>query len=197
MNQLFINQKNAIDIQSRQDLTKMSESVKSDIPKYWEKDFINYQLNQIENGQHRMLFFLLWRSGVRITEALSIRKQDIDFQNYIITVRWLKSRKYQYRKVPMHPTLKETLQAYTGSLKAEDKLFPFTRQRAWQLCQKYFCGNPHQFRHSFAVNWLRCGCDLFILSQMLGHSDIRITQEYLKIVPMEQGRELLKINFDN
>ena len=195
MNDSFINNGTEIINRENQDLTKMTESVKLDIPKYWERDYINARLNDIQNGQHRMLFFLLWRSGIRITEALSIKKSDLDFQNYIMTVRWLKSRKYLVRKVPMHPTLKEVLQAYVGSLKADDKLFPFTRQRAWQLSKQYFEGSPHQFRHSFAVNWLRCGCDIFILSRILGHSDIRTTQEYLKIVPIEQGKELLKVEF--
>jgi len=56
-------------------------------------------------------------------------------------------------------------------------------------------GHPHQFRHSFAVNWLRCGGELVVLSRMLGHSNIQSTMEYLKIVPLDVGKELLKIQF--
>lgn len=57
-------------------------------------------------------------------------------------------------------------------------------------------GHPHQFRHSFAVNWLRNNGDIIILHRILGHTKIQTTMEYLKIVPTDQGKELLKINFD-
>jgi site-specific recombinase XerD len=44
-------------------------------------------------------------------------------------------------------------------------------------------GACHRFRDTFAVNALTTGCDIFSLSQMLGHSDVRITQDhYLKLV---------------
>lgn len=177
------------------DLTKTSTSARRELPKYWDRDYINSIIDEVQNPAHQMLFRFLWISGVRITEAINVRKRDIDFQNYTVTVRWLKSRKYKERVVPLHPTLRSLLQVYTATLKADDKLFPFTRQRAWQLVQKYFNGHPHQFRHSFAVNWLRCGGDVVTLHRMLGHSKIQTTMEYLNIVPIDQGKELLKVQF--
>jgi integrase len=142
-----------------------------------------------------MLMTFLWRSGVRITEAVSLRKCDIDFANYTMKLRWLKSRKYQHRIAPMHPYLKDMLQLYTASMLAEDRVFPITRQWAWQCCKKYLGGHPHQIRHSFAVNWLRSGGDIVILHRILGHAKIQTTMEYLKIVPIDQGKELLKVTF--
>ncbi len=143
-----------------------------------------------------MLLQFLWMSGVRITEAVSLRKSDIDFQHYTVNVLWQKSRKYRRRIVPIHPRLRELLQYYTGSMRQEDRVFPMTRQRAWQLTQKYLGGHPHQLRHSFAVNWLRSGGEIVVLHRMLGHSKVQTTMEYLKIVPTDQGKELLKIQFD-
>ncbi len=186
---------NIITILPKQDLTKTTEKVKKDFPKYWKRELINSKLELIKNPQHQMLLRFLWMSGVRITEAVSLRKQDIDFQSYVMTCRWLKSRKYKFRNVPLHPHLKPLLQLYTSTLKAEDRIFPITRQRAWQLTKKYLDGHPHQLRHSFAVNWLRSDGDLIILHRILGHSKIQTTMEYLKIVPIDQGKELLKIQF--
>jgi len=186
---------NIITILPKQDLTKTTEKVKKDFPKYWKRELINSKLELIKNPQHQMLLRFLWMSGVRITEAVSLRKQDIDFQSYVMTCRWLKSRKYKFRNVPLHPHLKPLLQLYTSTLKAEDRVFPITRQRAWQLTKKYLDGHPHQLRHSFAVNWLRSDGDLIILHRILGHSKIQTTMEYLKIVPIDQGKELLKIQF--
>ena len=185
-----------IEIQNNSDLTKTYQKVKSDLPKYWDKDFINFTINKIVNPRHQILFRFLWMSGVRISECINIKKGDIDFDNYTLNLKWLKSRKYNYRNAPMHPTLRNFLQLYTAAMKENDFVFPISRQRAWQLTQKYFKGNPHQFRHSFAVNWLRSSGDVFILSKVLGHSKIQTTMEYLKIVPVDQGKELLKISFD-
>jgi len=182
-------------IPSKQDLTKTPQLVKKDFAKYWDKEYIHERMTRIENTSHRMLMQFLWMSGVRITEAVNLRKKDIDFENYVMTVRWLKSRKYKYRNVPIHPNLLDVLRVYTAPMKAEDKVFPITRQRAWQLTKKYFNGHPHQMRHSFAVNWLRCKGDIIILHRILGHSKVQTTMEYLKIVPIDQGEELIKIQF--
>lgn len=181
---------------SNTDLTNRINNVKRDLPKYWNKEYINHNLNKIKNNKHRMLFKTMWMSGARVSEIIAIRKQDIDFENYTAKLRWLKSRKYNYRNIPLHPRLRDILQVYTAAMNSADKLFPLSRQRVWQLAKKYFKGHPHQFRHSFAVNWLRGGGDIIILHRILGHSKVQTTMEYLKIVPTDQGKELLKVEFD-
>lgn len=184
-----------IEVLSNRDLTNHAERVKQELPKYWDKEYINRMIELVNNHQHKMLLIFLWYSGVRITEAVSLRKQDIDFEHYTMQLRWLKSRKYNHRIVPMHPELRSLLQLYTASLKAENRVFPITRQRAWQITRKCLNGHPHQLRHSFAVNWLRCGGDIVTLHRILGHSKIQTTMEYLKIVPNDLGKELIKISF--
>lgn len=197
MTNSFINNKQIIEINNNKNLTIKTEKVKKELPKYWDKETINKIINNIKNHKHQMLIRFLWMSGVRITEAINLKKKDIDFNNYTMTVKWLKSRKYQQRIVPIHPLLKDLLIIYTASMNQEQRIFPISRQRAWQIIKKYFPeGNPHKFRHSFAVNWLRCGGDIVILHRILGHSKIQTTMEYLKIVPIDQGKELMKINFN-
>lgn len=191
----YIKQPLDVQVLNKQDLTNSPRCVKKDLPKYWDKAYIHAQIDSINNASHHMLMQFLWMSGVRITEAISLRKQDIDFDNYTMTVRWLKSRKYNHRILPMHPNLREFLKIYTASMLSETLVFPITRQRAWQLTRKYLNGHPHQMRHSFAVNWLRCGGDIVTLHRVLGHAKIQTTMEYLKIVPVDQGKELLKIQF--
>jgi len=166
--------------------------------KYWEKDYINQTINKISNHKDKMLIFVLWRTGLRITEIINIKKQDIDFKNYTMQVRYLKSRKYQNRIIPIHPQLKDLLQLYSAGMNLEDKIFPITRQRADQIVKIYFGteGYCHRFRHSFAVNWLRSGGNIVDLHRLLGHAKIQTTMEYLKIVPTDLGKELLKINFE-
>src|SRR5262249_22613198 len=59
---------------------------------------------------------------------------------------------------------------------------------------------PHHFRDTFAVNLLANGGDIFTVSQMLGHSDVKITQKhYLKLVPgyvERMAATTRKLNYD-
>jgi integrase/recombinase XerD len=180
---------------NKQDLTNHINNVKREIRKYWSREYINIAIIRVKNNKHKMFIKLLWFTGLRVTEAINIKKKDLNFQDLLITSRWLKNRKYFERVLPMHPLLKDVLELFVANLKAEEKLFPFTRQRAYQITQKYLKGNPHKLRHSFAVNWLKCNGDIVILHKMLGHSKIQTTMEYLKIVPIDQGKELIKILF--
>jgi len=191
----MIDKHTELEVLKPQELTNSYQNVKKDFAKYWDKDYINEMMNLIDKPSDRMFINFLWRTGVRVSEAVSLKKSDIDFNNFMMTVKWLKSRKYNYRVVPLHPTIKEILQVYTAGLKADDRVFPFTRQNAWRITKKYLRGHPHQLRHSFAVNWLRCKGDIIIWHNILGHSKIQTTMEYLKIVPVDQGKELMKINF--
>ncbi len=179
-----------------QDLTKTHQSVnKQDLPKYIDAQTIKERLEQVTNNNDRMLIIFLWMTGCRISEALGVLKKDIDLQNNTIQLRWLKSRKYNYRNIPMHPQLKQLLSFYLAPIKAEDKVFPFSRQRAFQITQKWLGASPHKLRHSFAVHYLRSGGELFDLHLLLGHSKIQTTMEYTKIVPKDLAKELNKVSF--
>ena len=187
---------NEIVILKPRDLTNSYQSVnKKDLPKYIDAEVIKERLEQVTNNNDRMLIIFLWMTGCRISEALGVLKKDIDLQNNTIQLRWLKSRKYNYRNIPMHPQLKQLLSFYLAPIKADDRVFPFTRQRAFQITQKWLGASPHKLRHSFAVHYLRSGGELFDLHLLLGHSKIQTTMEYTKIVPKDLAKELNKVVF--
>jgi integrase/recombinase XerD len=112
-----------------------------------------------------------------------------------MTIRWLKSRRWNERNVPLHSRLAELLEMYSGGMNLDDKIFPFTRIRGYYITKKWLGVSPHKLRHSFAVNWLRNGGDLAQLKAMLGHTYLNTTGEYLKIVPVDVAKELEKIKF--
>jgi len=190
-----------VDIENlnNQYLTKPIQKVKSDGIQYFDKDDLIQRLNRIPPGMHQMLFQFLWRTGCRVTESISILKKDIDFDNNIIKIRWLKNRKYNYRNIPLHSSLRNVLYMFVDRLKHDERLFPISRQRVFQLCRKYTLDNPHKLRHSFAVNFLRQSdrpMALIELKEILGHSNIKTTMEYLKVVPQNQAKALESISFD-
>ena len=55
---------------------------------------------------------------------------------------------------------------------------------------------PHMFRHTFAVNFLKQGGDLFVLSRLLGHTSIQVTQVYLQALKSDQARHMSKSVLD-
>ena len=182
--------------QGSENVTIHAETVhKEEIRKYLDKEEIQNKIMTIESARDRMFIVFLWMSGVRISEAISFKKQDIDFKNRMLKVRWLKSRKYKNRIVPLHNKLCLMLEVFTAAKKQEDVIFEFSRIQGFRIVKKHLDISPHQLRHSFAVHWLRCDGDIVTLHRVLGHSKIQTTMEYLKIVPVDQAKELDKIEF--
>lgn len=165
--------------------------------KYLDKEAIDNVIQRMENNRNRVFVRFLWNTGVRVSEALSVTKGDLWFSDNLIRIRWLKKRKEQTRTIPMHKSLKELLQLFSGSLNKADKLFGFTRQRAYQIVEECFGDgvSPHTFRHSFAVHYLRQGGRISDLCSLMGHSNLNVTMVYASIVKADLQDEVNKIDF--
>ncbi len=195
MEDSFKNKTTKIDDVLDKNLTIPKEDVnKGDFP-YWEASTVRDRISRIQNRKHKMLLQFMWMTGCRISEAINVKRADIDFTNYTVLVKWQKSNKGNHRNIPLHPRLQEILGFYCADFNRQDYIFNITRQRAFQICKKHLDGHPHKLRHSFAVHWLRSGNRLETLSQILGHSDIKTTMVYLQIVPRDQGKELMNMEF--
>ncbi|HKN19676.1 MAG TPA: site-specific tyrosine recombinase XerD [Dissulfurispiraceae bacterium] len=139
---------------------------------------------------------LLYASGLRISEVLVIKINDINFEGGFLRVMGKGSKE---RVVPMNHRASERIKKYMKELRPgllngrqSPYLFltgrgkPMTRQRFWQAL-KSFAGSadlklsPHMLRHSFATHLLDGGADLRSVQKMLGHSDIATTQIYTKV----------------
>ncbi len=139
---------------------------------------------------------LLYASGLRVSEVLTIKINDINFEGGFLRVMGKGSRE---RVVPMNHRASERIKKYMAELRPgllngrqSPYLFltgrgkPMTRQRFWQAL-KSFAGSadlkltPHMLRHSFATHLLDGGADLRSVQKMLGHSDIATTQIYTKV----------------
>lgn len=137
------------------------------------------------------LFELLYSAGLRISEALSIRLQDIDLEN-----EWLMpiGKGNKQRLVPLGSKAKENLQNWilNGRKETDPKSDcvilnnrgkPMSRMGAWKIVNQFTAHlgkqvSPHTFRHSFATHCLAAGMDLRVLQELLGHADLGTTQIY-------------------
>lgn len=141
-------------------------------------------------------------TGIRINELLGLRRTDVDFDNLILKVL---GKGNKHRLVPMSIELRKVLYRY---LSKHNFPLVFCTQHGTQLTQrnsdrdlKLFLRKVgglenvrcsfHTFRHTFAVNYLRKGGNLYYLQRILGHSTITTTEKYLKSLGIA---DLLKVH---
>lgn len=192
-----------VEVLKPQELTKSASNYTREYSfgKYLDREEINNLLSRIpsDRPKHSVFFHFLWRTGCRVTEAVSVRKEQINFQDGFIEIRWLKSRKYQRRIVPLQEGLRNILWLYCSPLKHDERLFPFTRQNADRIAKIYGFGHCHVIRHSYAVNFIKQSKGAYaipLLRKLLGHSRIETTMKYLEATPVDQAAALLDIRFD-
>ncbi len=140
-----------------------------------------------------MLFLL--DTGCRITEALTLRVNEIDMDNLLVT---LDGKGRKQRVVPFSFELRkmlfrfirdsgEKIDALLFANRTETRLGRRNVLRDVKLlCQRLGFKAPartlHAFRHTFAVNYLRRGGSVFHLQKVLGHSTLEMTRRYANLM---------------
>lgn len=190
-----------------------SSSLMRDERGYLEMEQADKILLACDSPRDRLLILTLIRSGRRISEivgARGIEPGDIDYKNSMINWNILKKKGSYKSLLPADPYLIAKLQAYILTLRLgySDKIFPITRQRAFQIVRRLGkrAGitkvgtksiHPHHFRHTFAVHAARnleSPADLIVLRNQMAHSSVAMTEKYLKFNP-EMGKKLLNKMF--
>jgi integrase/recombinase XerD len=149
---------------------------------------------------------LLYATGLRVSELVGLRLQDINLERGFLIVMGKGSKE---RAVPMGEVAATAVSRYlesdrTALLNGSDSDLLFisskrrgiTRQMFWERIKLYALKasigtaiSPHTLRHSFATHLLDNGADLRAVQAMLGHSDISTTQIYTH-VSMERLRKI-------
>ena len=149
---------------------------------------------------------ILLDTGLRISEVVSIKEQDIDWNRNSIRVMGKGSKE---RVVPFGRTVKRALLAYLkrrGHIVGNDHIFvselgdPLWREPVRRNIRKYGARagltgvrcSPHTFRHTFACNWIRNGGDVFSLQRILGHSTMHTVRLYVNLADSDLEAAHLK-----
>ena len=130
------------------------------------------------------LILFLYASGTRISEALALRREDIEGE-------WLHVRHGKGDKERIIPIADIALKAmseyiYESPFEKDDIWLnyqgkPLSRISAYKITQKYLGVSPHVLRHSYATSLIIGGADLRVVQELLGHASLLTTQIYTHV----------------
>lgn len=154
--------------------------------------------NDARGHRDRTMLELLYASGLRVTELVTLRPQAVSLNQGIVRII---GKGQKERLVPLGEEASRWLSDYSRGPRAvilggrmSEFLFPtarsdcITRQAFWQLIKRYALEagvakplSPHTLRHAFATHLLNHGADLRVVQMLLGHSDLSTTQIYTHV----------------
>jgi len=188
-----------------------SPKLKKSLPKVLTEEEVDKLLNikLIDNYSYRnkAMLELMYSSGLRVTELITLKITDIDFDMALVRIFGKGSKE---RVIPLGEyaiaALEEYVKYHRGNMlknKTTNYLFlssrgdKMTRQAFFKILKKLAQEqgvktefSPHTLRHSFATHLLKHGADLRSIQELLGHSDVSSTQIYTHIT-----NEKLKENY--
>ena len=156
-----------------------------------------------KNLRDTALLNMLYSTGMRVTEVVSLQLEDVDLENELLHCP---GKDDQIRSLPFDEFSKKVLVAYLNEGrpylvkdKNETALFlnhrgqQLTRQGLWLIIKAYAkqanlntAVTPHTLRHSFAAHKLNSGSDLQEVQKLLGHANISTTQIYTQLEEEEE-----------
>jgi len=157
------------------------------LPKVIDGEHIKEKLSKIENIKHKAILTLTYSVGLRVSEIVNLKIEDIDSKRMIIHVKNAKGRKD--RIVPLSPIVLNLLRDYYKIYRPSYYLFNGQSSIKYSIgsCQKIFKkyidnnGHIHTLRHSCFTNLLENGTDLRIIQKIAGHSNVKTTQIYTHV----------------
>lgn len=151
----------------------------------------SYDLNDPLEWRDYVLFSLMYGCGLRVSEAVGLKKEDFDLKARTLRILGKGSKEHI---VPIAPWLVSTLKEWLLPLAPSD--FLFHNARGGQLSARgiqyrmqdhadkiglAMTVHPHMLRHSYATHLLDGGADIRVVQELLGHSSLSTTQIYTHV----------------
>lgn len=168
---------------------------KKTVYKVLTKEELGTFFNACEKYMYKTIFMLIYGSGLREAEAVNLRIEDIDSKKMRIFVREGKGKKERYTVLPEtslgmlrkyylmykpnHPEGYLFLNREGEPLKTERLRVFFRRYRRKAKIRDKFV--VHSLRHSFATDMIERGATILEVKELMGHSNIRSTMEYIHV----------------
>ncbi len=145
--------------------------------------------------KHRAILMTAYAAGLRLSEVIGLRVDDVDSKRMVIRVRQAKGRRDRY--VMLSPRLLTLLREYWKLERPTDWLFPgdvpgnpITGKAVHKICVRAAENaglgkhvTVHTLRHSFATHLLEAGTDIRTIQILLGHRKLETTAIYTHVSP--------------
>lgn len=163
--------------------------------------FFHYLISYSENlDRDVILFTIIITTGCRKSEILSLKVQDINYEDN--TILFPKTKHYQSRTVPLRKDLAKYIKIYCdqNNLINSEQLFDLTPIELNNVFKKYLklANLPdvrlHSLRHTFATFMTESGADITVVQQLLGHSDLFTTKGYVHANIIQNRKMTLREN---
>jgi site-specific recombinase XerD len=163
------------------------------LPVVLNKEEVFKILSSVTNVKHRAILMITYSAGLRVSEVVRLKVEDIDTERKLIHVRSAKGRKDRYTL--LSEVTAETLNLYLKSYQPKKWLFPgkdenshLTVRSAEKIFDNAVRGagitkdvSVHSLRHSFATHLLESGVDLRYIQELLGHKSSKTTEIYTHV----------------
>jgi integrase/recombinase XerD len=162
------------------------------LPSVLSQEEIRKMLDSLRNTKHKLILSLIYSTGMRVSEAVSLMLKDIDYERNIINIKDGKGMKD--RIVPLADRIIKDLREYIKSYQPQIYVFEGLNG------SKYSCrsvqrivknalnkgkilkhASVHTLRHSYATHLLENGVDLRLIQELLGHKSSRTTEIYTHV----------------
>ena len=124
---------------------------------------------------------LIYSAGLRVSEVVKLRPDDMDTQRKLIRIRSAKGRKDRY--TILSDVAIGTLMEHQKKYKPQGWLFPGQRKDKHLTIR-----TVHSLRHSFATHLLESGVDLRYIQELLGHKSSKTTEIYTHVSNRDIGK---------
>ena len=162
------------------------------LPRMLSKTEVKRLFNAVENRKHLLMLQLCYGMGLRVSEVVQLRLQDLDTDLMQVLIKGAKGKKDRYVNLPEQvlPLLQSYYQEYTPTEWLFEGQFggQYSKGGVQQVFKRAMkkAGitkniGIHGLRHSYATHLLENGADLRLIQELLGHQNIKTTQVYTHV----------------
>lgn len=163
------------------------------LPVVLSQEEVSRIISSVTNLKHKLILMLVYSAGLRVSEVVTLKPEDIDVERELIHVKGAKGRKDRYTM--LSDVAMGALELYLKAYRPEKWLFPGQKSSSHittRTVQRIFedaiekAGikkdvSVHSLRHSFATHLLEGGTDLRYIQELLGHKSSKTTEIYTHV----------------
>lgn len=170
------------------------------LPAVLSREEVREIIGTIRNLKHRTIIMLIYSAGLRVSEVVRLKQEDIDSNRKLIRIRGSKQNKDRYTL--LSDKALEELREYWKYYRPRVWLFNGSKEGqhlTTRSVEKIFQNavekttikkkvSVHTLRHSFATHLLEAGTDLRYIQEILGHKDSKTTEIYTHVSTKSIGK---------